>query len=683
MQLLIRSAPGDGPASPELNRRLRWLIAVVMIALSILVARLWQLQVLRGREYFEQTVSNVVHESYLPSIRGKILDRNGVALADNRPTFSIYATPAKFHDKELENLVGMLSLTDEEEAAVWSRVQEARERQPSAPTLILENQDKLRAALVAQSKLVLPGVEVRDALYRFYPQGRLAAHVLGYMNQLRAEELDTLAEQGYDASEQIGRYGLEKVWENYLRGKKGIERYVANAKGERVEDAAGESLIEGERFEAPVAGHNVVLTIDSELQRVVERAVRNHPAAAVAVVEVDTGRILALVSTPSFEPNTMTGRLSKSEWSLLMTDPRKPFVDKTLRQHYPPGSTFKFVSAVAALEDGLVDEYEKILTPSWYRLGGRTFHGDSCDKRTNMIEAIKNSCNTYFWKLSEEIGIDRMAVVARDFGFGAPTGLGLNGDVAGRIPTKLWYEERGPFKVGYTLNTAVGQGDVEATVMQMVMAYAAIANGGALYVPQIVMRVEAAGGDLVKEYEPQLRRRVTASTDTLAALRRGMWKVVNELGGTVYQHGHSKMVEYAGKTGTAQVRNKRREPERVRGWHPLRHHAWFAGFAPAVNPEIALVVLIEHGGSGGKVAGPVARRIVDGYFSMKQKKPARARAAGKSGAKPAPPRAGLGWSGAESMYPEAARKIRQYREQAERGTVGPGPGGATKEEARP
>jgi len=657
-QLFIRSAPGDGPASPELVRRVRWAIIFVLAALTVLVVRLWQLQIVRGSEYFDQTVSNVVHERHLPSIRGRILDRNGISLADNRPTFAIFGTPTEVDGEELEVLTGLLGLSVDEQTIVRERLELGTKRDAKKPVLLLEDQDKGRAALVAQSRLTVSGVEVRDELYRFYPKGRLAAHVLGYMNQLRPDELDAMAEQGYDASDRVGRYGIEHAWENYLRGKRGIERYVANAKGERVEDSSSSNLIKGPRFQAPVAGHNVVLTLDLELQRKVERAVRHHAAAAVAVVDVKSGEVLALVSTPSFEPNTMTGRLTRSEWSLLTSDPRKPFIDKALRQHYPPGSTYKFIAAVAALEDGLVDPYERILTPSWYRIGGRTFHGDTCDKRENMITAISSSCNTYFWKLAEEIGIDRMAVVARDFGFGAPTGLGLNGDVPGRVPTKLWYEERGPFRIGYTLNAAVGQGDVEVTVLQLAMAYAAIANGGDLYVPYIVRRVETAAGEVVKTFDPELRRRVKASPETLASIRRGMWSVVNDKEGTAHEHGFSEHVEYAGKTGTAQVRNKRREPENVRGWNPLRHHAWFAGFAPAHDPEIAVIVLIEHGGSGGKIAGPVAKRVVEAYFakSAAPKKPAPKAAASESPSSGTRP-----WSGAESMYPETAEKIRALR----------------------
>jgi penicillin-binding protein 2 len=593
-RFLISSAPSDGPSSPELHRRMRWLVAVVIIGFLGLTVRLYQLQIVRGEQYFARALSNVIHERYIPSVRGEIVDRNGTPLASNRPSFSIYAYPRLY-------------------------TEEVHSRDPRRAVLLLADQERDRAALVAQSHLELPGLEVRDDMNRFYPNDRTAAHVVGYMNQMRSEELDELADQGYDASELIGRYGIERAWENYLRGKKGIERFVADARGRRMDDEESNALIDKALFEAPVAGHRVVLTLDLELQRLVEKAVRRHAAAAVAVTEVSTGRILALVSTPAYDPNIMTGRLTREEEALLVSDPRKPFIDKTVRQHYPPGSVYKFITAVAALEDGLVDEEELITTPSWYRIGGRVFHGDSCDARTNMLQAFANSCNTYFWKLAELVGIDRMALVARDFGFGAPSGVGINGEVGGRVPTKLWYEERGPFKVGYTLNAATGQGDVEVTVLQLAMAYTAIANGGKLFVPQLVERVETAGGEVVTSFEPMVRRQVRASASTLDAVKRGMWRVVNSPAGTIYEHGHSDIVEYAGKTGTAQVRNKRREPEKVKGWHPHRHHAWFTGYAPATNPEIALVVLVEHGGSGGKVAGPVARRIVEGYFTKIKK----------------------------------------------------------------
>jgi len=612
--VLIRSAPGTGPVLPELHKRLRWLVVFVVTAFVALIGRLYQLQVVRGDEYYEEALSNVVQKRFLPSVRGKILDRDGVPLADNRPAFNIYVSPRTFDDVGPE-LVRLLGLDEQEQTVMRERIETARERGAKSPQLVLDDQGADRAAIVEQASFRLEGVAVRHEPYRHYPNGDLAAHVIGYMNKMTSRELGEYRALGYQDSELIGRDGLEREWENHLRGKKGVEAYVVNARGQRVEGEEAARLIEGPRLVAPVGGHNVFLTIDAELQKLAERAVRRHSAAAVAVVEVQTGRILALVSKPSFDPNVMTGHLTRAQKALLDADPRKPFLDKTLQLHYPPGSLYKFVTAVAALEDGSVDEEEILFCPGWHEQGRRTFRCTSKHEKMTMVTAIQHSCNVYFWKVAERVGIDRMAEVSRDFGFGAPTGLGLNGDVPGRVPTRAWYEKHTSFKIGYTLNAATGQGDVEVTVLQLAMAYAAIANGGRLYVPQIVSRLETAAGDELFAYQPKLRRMVSASPETLALMREGMRRVVGEEGGTAFQYAHSEIVEYAGKTGTAQVRGRRRQKLEVKGWHPHRDHAWFAGFAPLHNPEIAVVVLIEHGGPGGKTAGPVGRRIVEGYFT--------------------------------------------------------------------
>ncbi len=614
--MLIRSAPGSSPIAPELTRRMRYLVAVLALAFLGLAARLWQLQVVRGEQYFERARSNVVAEKYLPSVRGKILDRNGKPMADNRPAFNLYITPSKLDADQKRQLIGLLDLSAEEIGVLDEHLEQARERGTGVPSLVLEDQGRDRAALVAQYRQLFPAVEVHDEPYRHYPEGELAAHLLGYMNHLTAKELEELAPQGYEPSEFIGRYGLERKFEHYLRGKKGIERYVVNARGERIDERKGRGLIEGPEFVPPVAGHNIRLTIDLELQKLVEQEVAHHAAAAVAVVEAKTGRVRALVSTPAFDPNVMTGKLTKEEAARMNSDPRKPFVDKTLRQHYPPGSTFKFVTAAIAIDDGVIDPQESLFCPGYHMQGKRTFRCMHTHERVNLLQAIQHSCNVYFWKVAERIGIDRIAEVALDFGLGAPTGIGLNGDVPGRVPTRTWYEQRDAFKIGYTLNTATGQGDVEVTVLQLAMAYAAIANGGYLYVPQVVERIEAANGQLVASYDPTLRRKVDVSAHALELLRRGMSMVVNEPGGTAYE-ARSEIVAFAGKTGTAQVRSRRRDPDGPQDWNEERDHAWFAGFAPAEDAEIAIVVLIEHGGSGGKVAGRVAGDIIDAYFRAK------------------------------------------------------------------
>jgi len=612
-----------GSASPELARRVRWACAFGALIFIALIGRLWQLQVVRGDSYYQRTVTNVVHERFLPSVRGKILDRSGHPLADNRPAFNIYITPQDLSDAQRAELGRLLGLTAEESDKVDQRIAAGRKRNARQAVLILEDQGRDRAALIEQARFRLGGVEVRHEPYRSYPEGDLAAHLLGYMNQMSEAEAGRLKKQGYDDDELVGRSGLEAKWENYLRGKKGKELYAEDARGQRLDEATAAGLIKGDLRTEPVPGANVILTIDRDLQRIAERAV-GRLSAAVAVIEVKTGRVLALVSKPSFDPNVMTGHLTRAEQTLLDRDPRLPFVDKTLRAQYPPGSTFKFVTAIAALEDGQAAEDEPIFCTGVYELANTRFKCTSSHGKLDLIGAIQHSCNVYFWRLAERIGIDRLADVAREYGFGAPTNIGLNGDGAGRIPTKAWYEGWTRYKVGYATNAATGQGDVEVTIMQMAMAYTALANGGTLWVPQVVDRVEAADGTPIASFEPKVARQVKTPAAVLDIWQRGMWKVVNEPGGTGYEHARSDLVEIAGKTGTAEVKKSRRkEPDQrtVEGWNPIASHAWFAGWAPADAPEISVVVMIEHGGSGGKVAGPIAKQIIEGYWTKVRKGP--------------------------------------------------------------
>jgi len=638
--MLIRQSAGhgsgNGPALPELHRRLKWLAVIGIGALVVLVGRLWQLQVMRGESYYERTVSNVVKERYLPSVRGKILDRKGVALADNRPAFNIYATPKQL-SKPLElELVRMLGLSDDEIAKIDERLEIGKKRDPRTAIAILEDQGRDRAALIEQSLARLPGVEIRHEPYRFYPAGDLAAHLIGYMTQMTAAEADKLGNQGYDASELVGRYGLEDKWENYLRGKKGIERFAVDARGQRLDDATASALIQGEHGVPAVPGANLVLTIDAELQTLAEKAVAHVNAAGVVVVEPKTGKIRAIVSKPSFNPNIMTGHLTQAEETMLKQDPRKPFIDKALRMTYPPASIFKFATAIAALEDGQAAEDENMFCTGQYQLSGTVFNCHGTHGKVDLLKAIQHSCDTYFWRLAERIGIDRIAEVATDYGLGRPTNLGLNGDAAGRIPTKDWYDKNSRYKVGYATNAAIGQGDVEVTVLQMAMAYSALANGGTLYVPQVVDRLEAHDGHVITSYEPQVAKQIKTPTSAVEIWKRGMWKVTNESGGTAFEHGHVDIVDVLGKSGTAEVKKHHKDGgvKDLERWNPNAAHAWFAGWAPAEDPEIAVVVLVEHGGAGGTVAWPIAKQIIEGYFTKIRNPPLVRPAAPAKGAKP-------------------------------------------------
>jgi penicillin-binding protein 2 len=614
MPLVLGSATSANQRSPELHRRLRYVVTVVVLALGVLVGRLWQLQVLRGDQYYQAARDNLIKQRAVPAVRGKILDRKGRPLADNRPAFNLYVEPDQFDAARRARLIELLDLSAEEVARLDERLATARARGGRSAALVLEDQGRDRAALVAQARAELPGVVVHDEPYRRYPEGVVGGHLVGYLSHPNAKELAACEADGCGPGDFIGRYGVERQWENYLRGKRGTERYITNARGDRIDDAAAAELIEGPRLVPPVTGQDVVLTLDLDLQHAAEKAVARHAAAGVVLVEVATGRILAMVSTPSFDPNVMTGHLTRAEDERMRADPRKPYIDKTLQQDYPPGSVFKFVTAGAALEGHQAVPSEQIFCPGYYQRGKSRFGCTASHGKLDLLGAIQHSCNIYFWTLSERIGLDRMAQVAVDFGFDAPSGLGLNGDIAGRIPTKAWYEKRGVFKVGYTLNAATGQGDVEVTVTQVAMAYATLANGGRLFVPQVVREIRTPAGELVASFPPEVRRRVALSPATFDILREGMVKVTNELGGTGYEAAKGSVIDFAGKTGTAQVASRIvKDDGSAPGWNPRRDHAWFGGWAPARQPEVAIAVFVEHGGPGGKVAGPVAREVLEAW----------------------------------------------------------------------
>jgi penicillin-binding protein 2 len=612
--MLLESATSARQRSPELHRRLRWAVAFVVAAFAVLIGRLWQLQIVRGDRYYEATLDNLVDQRRLPAVRGKIVDRAGRALADNRPAFNLYVVPARFGENERARLIDLLDASPDEIARIDERLAGAREASPRSAVLLLEDQSRDRAALVAQARAELGGIEVHDEPYRRYPNGALAAHLIGYLSHPTSKELAGCAASGCAASDFVGRYGVERQWESALRGTPGLERYITNATGERIDDAEAAHLIDGPRVVPPITGNDVVLTLDLSLQETAARAIARHSAAAAVLVEVETGRLLAVVSNPGFDPNVMTGRLTRAEDERLRSDPRRPYIDKTLQQTYPPGSIFKFVTGGAALEDRLSSPDESMTCTGRYERGRTAFRCAHVHGKVDFYGALQHSCNIYFWKLSERVGLERMAAVALDFGFGAPTGLGINGDRAGRMPTKEWYERRGRFQIGYTHNAATGQGDVEVSVMQIALAYAALANGGRLFAPQIVREVRSAAGAVTESFAPVLRRRVGFGERTLAILREGMVRVVNDTGGTA-TGARSEIIGYAGKTGTAQVGNwiTKDKGLAVAGWNPRREHAWFAGWAPARAPEVAIAVLVEHGGAGGKVAAPVAREILEAW----------------------------------------------------------------------
>jgi penicillin-binding protein 2 len=367
----------------------------------------------------------------------------------------------------------------------------------------------------------------------------------------------------------------------------------------------------------PIPGHDIQLTIDMRLMEAFDRAFRPYPSGAAVVVDIHTGAVRALYSKPVYDPNEMSSGLSTKRYAELTGDPFRPLIDKTMYETYFPGSTFKVITALASLEDAVVDPMQRIECMGSLKIGRQKFR---CNKRhewVDLYDAIVQSCNVYFWELAGEVGIERITRYAKAFGFAERTGIGVSGEAKGFLATREWYTEHyGAFRIGYTLNTAIGQGNTRVTVLQLAMANAAIANGGTLYVPQVVRNVRAPDGSLSETFQPRIKREVGVSPQHLDMMRRALDDVVQDESGTAYRARNKDGVRVAGKTGTAQVVSRKgRSEESSSAWYLDRSHGWFAGFAPADDPQVAFAVLVEHGGSGGASAAPIATSVMQQYLS--------------------------------------------------------------------
>jgi penicillin-binding protein 2 len=613
--------PRQHGQAADLRRRFPWFVGAVAVVFLVLFGRLWQLQISQGDVYLQKSQDNFVKDVEIPALRGRIKDRKGRVLVDNRPAYNVYITPRFFTGESMKKLQKMLSLDDTAADALWNKVTGVRGLARFRGVLAAEDIPRDVMALVETKKAELPGVAVEAVPHRSYPHGTMAAHALGFLNEISADELAQLAAEGYHPGQSIGRAGVERAWEPFLRGKGGSQRVVVDARGQRKGDDEARELLGGVIKEDPVPGADVVLSIDLGLQETLDKALERIQAGGAVAVDVETGRILAIGSRPAYDPNVLSGRLTRAEDQRLSKDPRRPRIDKVLRENYFPGSTFKVVSALAALEDGTVDPRENVVCGGGYRFGKRMFHCMEVHGKVDLVSALVRSCNTYFFKLGEKVGMDRMADIATELGFGVPSGLGINGEVPGFVPTTEFYKKtKEGFHPGSTLNMAIGQGSVKVTVLQLAIAYAALANGGKLWVPQIAERIEAPkSGQVVESFPPRLRRQLKLRPDALAMVRHALVGVVNDPKGTAWNARLPDLsVQVAGKTGTAQVRklSARGQSHIVHEgeWDVTKDHAWFVGFAPAQKPRVVVVALVEHGGLGAKAAAPIVMQVLKGYF---------------------------------------------------------------------
>ena len=610
----------------EFRRSYKWMALVVILAFLVILGRVFQLQIIQGDDYREEARHNIIFEVRLATTRGIVRDSQGRVLSANRPSYNVYVVPSRLDMNETwPKLVQYLELGPEERERIEKRLEEIlsdprtdRSARKFQQILIKEDVSRDIVATLKTHDETLRGVDVVTVPIRYYPNGDLGSHLLGYMAQIDGETLARRRSEGYSEGDRIGAAGIERAWESHLRGTRGWEKVVVDARGQRRTGPEVERLIDEPRRLDPVPGRDLRLTIDIELEQAIERAMRGHVAGAVAVVDVRTGRVLGLYSKPSYDSNALSGgggiEALRATYRRLVSDPLMPLLDKTTSGAYPPGSTFKPFSALAALEDHLLDSKTRIKCRGHYELGKRMFKCTQVHDSVNMHDALVQSCNVYFYQLAELTGMDRIAKIAMDFGLGSKTGIGVNPEASGRIPTHAWttLRHKGQFRVGYTLNAAIGQGSSTVTILQLAMAYAALANGGTLYAPQIVHAVETSDGAVVQEFSPRVRRTISVKPEHLTLINKALEGVVNEEKGTAYKE-RLPDADIAGKTGTAQTSRSSRGIDPSRLWYFHRDHAWFAGFAPAKSPEIAIVVLVEHGGAGGRAAAPVAMRIARDY----------------------------------------------------------------------
>lgn len=609
----------SGTEVSEYRARFRWITILFSISFLFLLGRFWWLQVLRGEHYLEQSRDNFVREYSLPADRGLIKDAQGRVVAANRPAYSVSITPYFAQDTQqtLDRLAAHLELDPPAIAKLRESIDQAKGLKRFQQLLVQRDITREQLALLETHKLELPGVHIQAAAHRFYPFNQTAAHLIGHMNEISAEELSERTGLGYRAGNYIGRKGIERQYEGLLRGQEGRERVVVNAKGiQRGQAKTRDLLGEAGRTE-PVPGKDIILTVDMKLERIIEQALERFESGAVVAADPRSGRILAMVSKPSFNPNQWTGRLPREVKEQIDSNPFKPMIDKTIWSYFP-GSTYKVVTALAALNEGLVTPKDEINCPGYYLFGKRLFrcwdrggHG-----KVNLHQALAQSCDVYFYRMGELLGMEKLARYAQELGFGSKTGL-IGNESPGLVPSKAWHERhsREGFQHGFTLSTAVGQGDTRTTPLQLTLAYGAIANGGFLYYPQLVQRIESANGETLIDYPPRIRHRLPFKPEHLHLVMDALTAVVEEEKGTAYRS-RIPGIPIAGKTGTAQVRGLRRRATEgeITDKVQWQDHAWFTGISPPTNPIITVTVFLENGGSGGKNAAPVAINIIDRYY---------------------------------------------------------------------
>jgi penicillin-binding protein 2 len=593
------------------RQRIPGVVIVVTAAFVAIFLRLIYIQVMMGDEYRRLSMNNSIRLQNIDPPRGLIYDRYGNVLVDNRPSFdiNIVLKDARPLQKTINRLSDHLHVPSE---GLLAKLRTSKGISAYKPILLHQDIDRDALASIEARKHHLPGIEVDVKLRRHYLDQQSAAHLIGYLSEISSGELNSGDHPERRRGDFIGKFGAEKAYEHFLRGTPGGRQVEVNANGQVVRVL---NTVPAE------PGQNVFLTIDHRLQKKTETLLQGVAGAAVAV-EPASGRILALASSPSFDQNIFAAGMSHEQWDTLISNPFRPMENKVIQGEYAPGSTFKIITAIAGLEEGVIDERSPFFCPGYYRYGNRVYR---CWKKGGhgsvaIVKALAESCDVFFYQVGERLGVDRLAWYAKAFGLGSSTGIILDNEAKGLVPTAAWKKMRTgvPWQAGETLSVAIGQGFNLTTPVQMAVLAAAVANGGTRFRPLILESVKTAEGRILFQNKPEVIGKIPVSKRTLELVRRGLWEVVNSDRGTA-RASRLADIEFSGKTGTSQVVSRKSDDPTAEEDLPahLRPHAWFVAYAPSEMAEIAVAVLIEHGEHGSGAAAPVAREMIKTYLNGK------------------------------------------------------------------
>ena len=588
----------------DLVQRVRVMTRLVTSVLVLIGAGFWFVQIVQGDYYRELAENNRLRKLPIQAPRGLVYDRHGRLLVENIPSYNLLIDRSRSGDPK-RAMSFVAEVLGKPPADLQALLQHYRGIPVFKPVLVGENLTLAQVARIGVASLEYPEFDVEVQHLRLYRHGAQTAHVLGYLGEVAPEEVDR-SEGALTAGDQVGKKGLEKTYDAALRGKDG-ERVV-------VVDSRGELLREYGRRPA-VPGKSLTLTLDLDLQQEAARLL-DGPEKVGAIVAMDprNGEILALVSSPSFNSNLFARRLAADEWQALLDEPNNPLQDRAIQNAYSPGSTFKIVMATAGLSEHVISEHDSVFCPGSTVIYGHPFR---CWKKeghgtVDVHQALAHSCDVFFYHLGQKLGIERIAKYARLFGLGSLTGIDIQGEKRGLVPDPAWSLKyrKIPWYPGETISVSIGQGPVLLTPLQMAMMTSIVANGGKKVVPHLIK-------DDTEMPEPA---QVALDPKALDAVRRGLWAVVNEPGGTAYNSARVAGMDIAGKTGSVQViaqaqRNEKNLPFKY------RDHGWFTSFAPLSDPRIVLVVFAEHGG-GSHGAMPLAHDLYEKYFATALDTPA-------------------------------------------------------------